>query len=199
MGRLLLKNKVQKHLVNTSFFKKKRKPPFNLLFFADNATTAAGCPFTGKAALNCLRSASLGMSQSNRWQCGFKADRFGNTGALVSAVNHVQSGKFAPIISGPGTILPDFPAELIRTGQFTCIDYIGGHCSNDGRTFTSGSPTTLLTEDQLIAAVLKRWPSLVRLLFDHFCFVKHYYAIVELYPVENAESLLGSKYSRESF
>jgi len=90
-------------------------------------------------------------------------------GALVSAINHVPAGKFSPIVSGPGTILPDLPANLIRQGKFAHVDYVAGHCSNDGRTFTSGTPTTLVTEDQLIAAVLKRWPSLVgRLFFSSF-------------------------------
>lgn len=81
----------------------------------------------------------------------------------MSAINHVPAGMFAPVVSGPGTILPDLPAALIRSGNFPVVDYVGGHCTNDGRTFTSGTPTTLLTQQQLVAAVLKRWPSLASL------------------------------------
>ncbi|GJJ10349.1 hypothetical protein Clacol_004575 [Clathrus columnatus] len=109
----------------------------------ETAAMIAGCPLSGLEALECLRQASLG--------------------SLISALNTVAPGQFGPIVSGPGTILPELPAALIREGKFALVDYVGGHCSNDGRTFTNGTPTTLLTEAQLIAAVLDRWPSLVRL------------------------------------
>ncbi|KAF8579657.1 alpha/beta-hydrolase [Ramaria rubella] len=130
-----------------------------------NATTAAGCPSTGESALDCLRNASLG--------------------ALVSAVNHVPAGMYAPVVSGPETILPELPAALIRAGKFSVVDYIGGHCSNDGRTFTDGTPTTLLTEQQLVAAVLKRWPSLTNSTIDK---------MLELYPAPN---VTGSPFDTE--
>ncbi|KAF8502965.1 alpha/beta-hydrolase [Gautieria morchelliformis] len=132
------------------------------------ATLAAGCSDTGVEALECLRNASLG--------------------ALVSAINHVPAGKFSPVVSGPGTILPDLPAALIRSGNFSVVDYVGGHCSNDGRTFTSGTPATLLTEQQSIAALLKRWPSL-----SNATIAK----ILELYPKPNATGgLFATEYDR---
>lgn len=85
-----------------------------------------------------------------------------HSGSLISALNSIPAGQFSPVVSGPGTILPDFPAALIREGKFALVDYTGGHCTNDGRSFTDGTPTTLLTQAQLIAAVLNRWPSLVK-------------------------------------
>jgi len=91
-------------------------------------------------------------------------DIFVKLGAIIAAVNTVNPGKMSPVVSGPGTILPDFPANLIRQGKIAHVDYIGGHCTNDGTIFTAGTPTTLTTEDQLVAAVLDRWPSLVSLL-----------------------------------
>ncbi|KAF8579656.1 alpha/beta-hydrolase [Ramaria rubella] len=130
-----------------------------------NATKVVGCPPAGDDALDCLRNASLG--------------------ALIAASNQVPPGMFSPIVSGPGTILPELPAALIRAGNFSVVDFIGGHCSNDGRTFTDGTPTTLLTEQQLIAAVLNRWPGLTNSTIKK---------MLELYP---APGVTGSPFDTE--
>ncbi|GJJ10348.1 hypothetical protein Clacol_004574 [Clathrus columnatus] len=132
------------------------------------AASVAGCPTSDEEGLECLRQVSLG--------------------TLIAASNQVAPGQFSPIVSGPGTILPDSPTALIRAGKFALIDYIGGHCSNDGRTFTDGTPTTLLTQDQLIAAVLARWPSLTNETIDK---------ILQLYPAPDVPgSPFDSEYDR---
>ncbi|KAH7921830.1 alpha/beta-hydrolase [Leucogyrophana mollusca] len=104
-------------------------------YFA-NVTEAAGCPNTGEAAMSCLRSASLG--------------------AIVSAVNHVPTGMVSPVIDG--NFLPDFPSRLIASGNFSTVDFIGGHCTNDGRTFVGGSPSQFTSDEDVATIPFKRWP-----------------------------------------
>ncbi|KAH7904987.1 Alpha/Beta hydrolase protein [Hygrophoropsis aurantiaca] len=101
-----------------------------------NITDAAGCPNTGEAAMTCLRSASIG--------------------AIVSAINHVPLGMVSPVVDGK--FLPDFPSRLIASGNFSTVDFIGGHCTNDGRTFVGGSPSQITTEEDVATIPFKRWP-----------------------------------------
>ncbi|KAG6902336.1 hypothetical protein C0995_001373 [Termitomyces sp. Mi166 len=103
-----------------------------------SAAVFAGCPTAGKRAMDCLRSASVG--------------------ALVSAVNRVPNGAFAPVIDGPGGFLPDLPSRLIDSGNFSAVDYIGGHCTGDGKTFASGKPSSFVTDDDIRRLVFSRWP-----------------------------------------
>ncbi|KIJ63786.1 hypothetical protein HYDPIDRAFT_155304 [Hydnomerulius pinastri MD-312] len=103
-----------------------------------NVTDAAGCPSSGEEAMGCLRSASLG--------------------AIVSAVNHVPTGMVSPVIDGK--FLPDYPSRLIASGNFSTVDFIGGHCTNDGRTFVGGSPTSFTTDEDVATIPFKRWPGI---------------------------------------
>ncbi|KIJ35249.1 hypothetical protein M422DRAFT_262418 [Sphaerobolus stellatus SS14] len=130
-----------------------------------NATIATNCPATGQASLDCLRAASLT--------------------SLIQADNIVPPGKFSPTVSGPGTILPDSPANLIRKGKFAFVEYIAGHCTNDGTTFTSGTPATVLTTADFVANLLDRWPSLSNATINK---------AIELYPAPNAT---GSPFTTE--
>ncbi|KDQ22436.1 hypothetical protein PLEOSDRAFT_1051283 [Pleurotus ostreatus PC15] len=86
--------------------------------------------------MQCLRSASMG--------------------AIVSAINH---NTVIPVIDGPGGFLPDLPSRLIASGKFSNVEFIGGHCTNDGRTFVGGTPEQFNTEDDIRRLLFARWPS----------------------------------------
>ncbi|GLB43419.1 putative type-B carboxylesterase lipase family protein [Lyophyllum shimeji] len=103
-----------------------------------SAAAFAGCPTSGKEAMACLRSASVG--------------------ALVSAVNRVPNGAFALVIEGLSGFLPDLPSRLVAAGKFSQVDFVGGHCTGDGKSFTAGKPQDVNTEDDLRKAVFSRWP-----------------------------------------
>ncbi|KAL5524123.1 hypothetical protein ACEPAG_8296 [Sanghuangporus baumii] len=100
-------------------------------------TEIVGCPSTGPQAMSCLRSASIG--------------------ALVAAVN--GAGSFAPVIDGPDGILPQLPSDLITTGKFHAVDFVGGHCTNDGRTFVGGTPDDFKTDADIVSRVFQKFGS----------------------------------------
>ncbi|EPQ58489.1 alpha/beta-hydrolase, partial [Gloeophyllum trabeum ATCC 11539] len=106
-----------------------------------NVTRVAGCPSSGPEAMTCLRSASIG--------------------AIVAAVNHVQTGRVAPVVDG--SFIPELPSRLVASGNFTPVEFIGGHCSNDGRTFVGGTPSQFVTDADLARLVFARWPGVVSL------------------------------------
>ncbi|KAJ7599209.1 Alpha/Beta hydrolase protein [Mycena floridula] len=103
-----------------------------------DAATHIGCPTTGSEALECMREASLG--------------------AIVSAINRAR-GSFAPVLEGPGGFLPDLPSRLIRSGNFSNVDLMAGHCTGDGKTFAGGRPEQFVTEDDVKRLVFARMPS----------------------------------------
>lgn len=80
-------------------------------------------------------------------------------GAIVSAINH---NTVIPVIEGPGGFLPDLPSRLIVSGKFNNVGFIGGHCTNDGRTFVGGTPEQFNTEDDIRRLLFARWPRVVR-------------------------------------
>ena len=94
-----------------------------------NAAKFIGCPTTGESSdiLSCMRNASLG--------------------ALVSAMNRTPFG--APVVEGPGRFLPDLPSRLIRAGNFSTVEFIGGHCTGDGTMFAGGTPDQFVTDDDV--------------------------------------------------
>ncbi|KAG7086873.1 hypothetical protein E1B28_002794 [Marasmius oreades] len=105
-----------------------------------NAAKFIGCPTTGSSSetLSCMRNASLG--------------------AIVSAMNRIPNGEFAPVVEGPGGFLPDLPSRLIASGKFAEVEYNGGHCTGDGKTFASGSPDQFVTDEDVKRIVFSRWP-----------------------------------------
>jgi hypothetical protein len=87
--------------------------------------------------------------------------RGASVGALVAAVNHLKNGQPNVIIDGD--FLPELPSYLITSGNFSKLDsFIGGHCTNDGRTFAGGSPSNFVTDEDVETLVFKRWPEVVR-------------------------------------
>ncbi|OCB89735.1 alpha/beta-hydrolase [Sanghuangporus baumii] len=107
-------------------------------------TEIVGCPSTGPPAMSCLRSASIG--------------------ALVAAINGAGSTPavqafFAPVIDGPDGILPQLPSDLIAAGKFHAVDFVGGHCTNDGRTFVGGTPDDFKTDADIVSRVFQRFGS----------------------------------------
>ena len=83
-------------------------------------------------------------------------------GALVAAINGAGStpalqGFFAPVIDGPEGILPDLPSALITSGNFHAVDFVGGHCTNDGRTFVGGTPDDFKTDADIVDRVFGKF------------------------------------------
>ncbi|KAJ8688755.1 hypothetical protein PTI98_013510 [Pleurotus ostreatus] len=97
-----------------------------------NVSSTVGC--TGRNVMQCLRSAFMG--------------------AIVSAINQ---NTVIPVIDGPGGFLPDLPSRLIASGKFSNVEFIGGHCTNDGRTFVVSTPEQFNTEDDTRRFLLTRW------------------------------------------
>ncbi|KAJ7489618.1 Alpha/Beta hydrolase protein [Mycena galericulata] len=114
--------------------------------FFTNATEFIGCPASGSDTMPCLRNASVG--------------------AIVSAINRIQNGAFSPVIEGPGGFLPDLPSRLIATGKFNDVEFVGGHCTGDGKTFAGGSPNDFQTDDDIRRIVFSRWPGVSNATID---------------------------------
>ncbi|KAF9255566.1 alpha/beta-hydrolase [Marasmius fiardii PR-910] len=123
-----------------------------------NAAKFIGCPTIGNTSdiLSCMRNASLG--------------------AIVSAINRTPNGEFAPVVEGPGGFLPDLPSRLIASGNFSAVEYNGGHCTGDGKTFASGSPDQFVTDEDIKRIVFSRWPGVSEELRDE---------ALTLYPLSN--------------
>uniref|UniRef100_A0A0W0G2Y9 Carboxylic ester hydrolase n=1 Tax=Moniliophthora roreri TaxID=221103 RepID=A0A0W0G2Y9_MONRR len=105
-----------------------------------NAAKFMGCPasLNDSLTLACMRNASLG--------------------AIVSAINRTPNGEIAPVVEGSGGFLPDLPSRLIMAGNFSVVEYMGGHCTGDGKTFAGGSPDQFQTEEDVKRIVFLRWP-----------------------------------------
>ncbi|KAJ7274634.1 Alpha/Beta hydrolase protein [Mycena rebaudengoi] len=114
--------------------------------FFETAAGIIGCPASGSASMPCLRSASLG--------------------AIVSAINRIENGAFAPVIEGPGGFLPDLPSRLISAGKFHNVEFVGGHCTGDGKTFAAGKPEDFRTADDIRRIVFSRWPGVSNATID---------------------------------
>jgi hypothetical protein len=57
----------------------------------------------------------------------------------VSAINRIPlNGSFAPVIEGADGFLPDLPSRLIASGRMKNAEFVGGHCTGDGKTFAVG-------------------------------------------------------------
>ncbi|KAF7328612.1 Carboxylic ester hydrolase [Mycena sanguinolenta] len=97
-----------------------------------------GCPASGDEAMPCFRKASLG--------------------AIVSAINRIPNGAFAPVIEDADGFLPDLPSRLIASNKYQNVEFTGGHCTGDGKTFAGGSPADFVTDDDIRRIVFARWP-----------------------------------------
>ncbi|THU96204.1 alpha/beta-hydrolase [Dendrothele bispora CBS 962.96] len=105
------------------------------LIFA-NATEFIGCPASGPDTLPCMRNASVG--------------------AIVSTINRTPEGFFSPVPEGPNpnAFMPDLPSRLIRSGNFSTVEFNGGHCTNDGTRFAGGTPDQFQTPGDVKRMVL---------------------------------------------
>ncbi|THU96202.1 alpha/beta-hydrolase [Dendrothele bispora CBS 962.96] len=105
-----------------------------------NAAGFLGCPASGPDTLPCMRNASVG--------------------AIVSAINRTPNGFFSPVVEGqnPDAFMPDLPSRLIKGGNFSTVEFNGGHCTGDGKTFASGSPDQFQTPEDVKRIVFSRWP-----------------------------------------
>ncbi|KAK7457752.1 hypothetical protein VKT23_010091 [Stygiomarasmius scandens] len=106
----------------------------------NNAANFLGCPSSSPETLPCMRNASLG--------------------AIVSTINLTPNGFFAPVVEGPNpdAFMPDLPSRMIKAGNFSTVEFNGGHCTGDGKTFASGSPDQFQTPEDVKRIVFSRWP-----------------------------------------
>lgn len=65
----------------------------------------------------------------------------------------------APLADGVSGFLPELPGALIATGRFSNVDFIGGHCTNDGRTFVGGAPSQFVTDEDIMNLLFDHWGS----------------------------------------
>ncbi|KAJ7151989.1 Alpha/Beta hydrolase protein [Mycena filopes] len=114
--------------------------------FFESAAKIVGCPASGSGAMPCMRNASLG--------------------AIVSAINGIVNGAFSPVIEGPSGFLPDLPSRLITQGRFNNVEFVGGHCTGDGKTFAVGQPDDFQTDDDIRRLVFSRWPGVSNATID---------------------------------
>ena len=78
-------------------------------------------------------------------------------GSIVAAINSIPAGMLAPVVDGRDGILPELPNTLITSRKFTPVDFMGGHCTTEGRTFVGGPPQDFVTESDVARLVFKRW------------------------------------------
>ncbi|KAL5520475.1 hypothetical protein ACEPAG_9699 [Sanghuangporus baumii] len=102
-----------------------------------NITEVVGCPSSGPESMSCLRGASVG--------------------AIVAAINAVSIGSLNPVVDGPGGFLPDLPTSLILSGNFSPIDILAGHCTDDGRTLLP-PPDEFTTDEDVVTHVFEFLP-----------------------------------------
>ncbi|KAJ7798785.1 alpha/beta-hydrolase [Mycena leptocephala] len=125
--------------------------------FFTSAAGFIGCPASGTDAMPCLRNAFLG--------------------AIVSAISRVPNGAFAPVIEGPNGFLPDLPSRLITAGKINNAEFVGGHCTGDGKSFAGGTPDNFQTDDDIRQRVFSRCPGVSNTTIDR---------ALAIYPEPNA-------------
>jgi len=103
--------------------------------------------------------------------------RNASLGAIVSAINRIPNGAFAPVIEGANGFLPDLPSRLIASGKINNVEFVGGHCTGDGKTFAGGSPDDFQTDDDIRRIVFSRWPGVSNATIDR---------ALAIYPEPNA-------------
>lgn len=98
--------------------------------------------------------------------------------SIITGINAIGNGDIGPVVDG--TFLPDFPSHLITSGRFSVVEYMGGHCTHDGkenpllslisanivdvvsgRTFAGGKPSQFVTDEDIVALTFPRWPYVV--------------------------------------
>lgn len=98
--------------------------------------------------------------------------------AIVSAINQTPFTHFVPVVEGPGGFLPDLPSRLIRSGHFHAVDFIGGHCTGDGKTFATAfsgaKPEQFMTDDDIRTLLFPAlWPNVVRVVLIGLCVYRY--------------------------
>jgi carboxylesterase type B len=86
--------------------------------------------------------------------------RNASVGNIILGINNVSADTFNPVYGD--SFIPDLPSQLFREGRFTPVEYMGGHCTNDGRTFVGGKPQDFVTNQDIVTHVFqKRWYNVV--------------------------------------
>ncbi|KAI0037229.1 Alpha/Beta hydrolase protein [Vararia minispora EC-137] len=130
-----------------------------------NFTVSVGCSagLDPTAAMVCLRNASLDQ--------------------VILGINSQPQGAFSPVFGD--RFMPELPSDLFRAGRFSPVEYMAGHCTNDGRTFVGGSPRDFVTDTDIVSRVFSRWPGVTNATIER---------VFDFYPPAN---VLGSPFPRE--
>ncbi|EED78189.1 carbohydrate esterase [Postia placenta Mad-698-R] len=98
--------------------------------------------------------------------------------ALVTAINSRPSScGFLPVVDG--TILPALPSQLIATGRFHRMPFVGGHVTDDGSIFVGDPANFVNTTDGFVASIMKRYTLLSNTTIAR---------MIELYPLSDFPS-----------
>ena len=80
----------------------------------------------------------------------------------MSAVNNRLNCKFLPVIDG--SLIQNLPSILIDQGSILPVNFIGGHCTQDGSIFV-GNPAKITSDETFAASITKRYTGLVSVCF----------------------------------
>lgn len=119
-------------------------------------------------------------------------------GAIVSAINRTLDGQMSPVIEGPFGFLPELPSRLISAGKFHSVDFVGGHCTGDGKSFAGGKPEQFVTDDDIRTRVFLRWPGVVSQVQCPSCLCL-LTSLVKFHDKQSIGLVPCSRYSRQSF
>ncbi|OSX56176.1 hypothetical protein POSPLADRAFT_1160806 [Postia placenta MAD-698-R-SB12] len=126
-----------------------------------NVSASVGClspTNTSQSIMSCLRAAPLS--------------------ALVTAINSRPSScGFLPVVDG--MLLPALPSQLIATGRFHRMPFIGGHVTDDGSIFVGDPANFVNTTDGFVASIMKRYTLLSNTTIAR---------MIELYPLSDFPS-----------
>ncbi|KAK7042329.1 COesterase domain-containing protein [Favolaschia claudopus] len=132
-----------------------------------NVTKQVGCDDSSDIVA-CLRKASIG--------------------AIVSAVNNKPSTcKYEPVIDGG--YIPDITTKLFAAGNFSKVPILAGHTAQDGSIFV-GKPESISTDQDIVNAVLKRYPGLSKATTD---------AMLVTYPPASATTPWTTQWERAMY
>ncbi|KAF7329897.1 COesterase domain-containing protein [Mycena kentingensis (nom. inval.)] len=132
-----------------------------------NVTLAVGCS-SASDVVSCLRKSTIG--------------------AIVSAVNNKPSTcKFLPVIDDDYVL--DLATKMFAAGKFSKVPILAGHTAQDGSIFV-GKNTSINTDEDIIAAIVKRYPDLSNATTT---------ALLEVYPPASETTVWTTQWERAMY
>jgi carboxylesterase type B len=107
-------------------------------------------------------SASVGCSLGSDIKDTMACLRKASVDQIILGINNATTDTFDPVFGDE--FMPALPSQLFREGRFTPVEYMGGHCTNDGRSFNGGSPDDFHSDADITRLIFdKRWTGVVGL------------------------------------